>query len=533
MNQRPNCSNSLLPLSGCFKSHMEMTQKQTRENHLLEPKNMQRGGILEGQANQHIEDQNTIIDKLHRKLAIHEQNELKAAQTIDMLTRQVEALQVTTARAEEAQRNAEADYILRHFVGNEDDTANGSGSASKERQFELAHMAKLQALTRVSELQIEVTLIRDVAEALSRELQDVKDAKSELEDEFQKTVRLKSEVQYELQQLKDASEMSCLREPNVKTVESAVADDQMISMPSVCQKLVTTLKAQVKTLADDKKKLNEAISCCQQAADSRFKALVKDQQKIEAENYQLRTDLTRLRQNTKDIRLEFRKLEEDSTDGSLAVEELMHVLQTQALQKELTCRIHDIEQKVAVLADTEARNKSLVVERSELLKQLKAERCHSSELAHSNKILKTATETALNQLREVESELCAISSDRDSSVKQHENVATLARRVITELKRQQAESMDAAVASMQIYHLTSSLRTHLQHLRALRKTYDNNLLSGNSESESDSDSEIITFTKYEELLVEDTMQIQSGCLKKDTTSMYAKALVHQSPQQKC
>ncbi|KAG3018635.1 hypothetical protein JG687_00006210 [Phytophthora cactorum] len=472
-------SSSKLPLPSRFQAHIEKLHKQKMKIQQLERDKLeqtQRISELEDQAkhsNQLREDQDTAIAQLRRELAGQEHEDLQAARTIHMLTRQVEVLQMTTARAEEAQRDAEADYILRHFVG-EDDATGTDPSTIGELQSKLARLdfAEQQSLRQVGELEAELELLRGTADALSRELQDSKDAKQGLELELQKAKTSKRALEQELQQLKLGLETPHLQETkDVKTLE-AVEDEQWKSMASVCQNLVTTLRAQVKSLTDDKQKLEHAIACCQRSADNRLNTLEQDRQNAEAESARLRTELTRLRQDLKAMALQFRKLEEENFDETLSVEALVRVAQTQAHQKEIATRTQEVEQKVAASVDTAAHNRQLVAEKNELLQQLEEERSRSKDLARSTATFKEATETAVKELQEVEIELRAINSSRDSSDAQHETVASLARLVITDLKRQQDESVDAAVASMQILHLTSSLEEHLYHLRALRETQD-------------------------------------------------------------
>ncbi|KAG3110694.1 hypothetical protein PI124_g10169 [Phytophthora idaei] len=463
-------SSSKLPLPSRFQAHIEKLHKQKMKIQQLERDKLeqtQRISELEDQAkhsDQLREDQDTAIAQLRRELAGQEHEDLQAARTIHMLTRQVEVLQMTTARAEEAQRDAEADYILRHFVG-EDDAAGTDPSTIGELQSKLARLdfAEQQSLRQVGELEAELELVRDTADALSRELQDSKDAKQGLELELQKAKTSKRALEQELQQLKLGLETPHLQETkDVKTLE-AVEDEQWKSMASVCQNLVTTLRAQVKSLTDDKQKLEHAIACCQRSADNRLNTLEQDWQNAEAESARLRTELTRLRQDLKAMALQFRKLEEENFDETLTVE---------AHQKEIATPTQEVEQKVAASVDTAAHNRQLVAEKNELLQQLEEERSRSKDLARSTATFKEATETAVKELQEVEIELRAINSSRDSSDAQHETVASLARLVITDLKRQQDESVDAAVASMQVLHLTSSLEEHLYHLRALRETQD-------------------------------------------------------------
>ncbi|ETI31228.1 hypothetical protein F441_21605 [Phytophthora nicotianae CJ01A1] len=474
MEPSPSTSSSMLRLPSRFQVHLAKLHKQEVEIQQLERdklEQMQRISELEDQAqrsNQLSEKQDAVISQLRTKLADHDHEDLKAAHTIDMLTRQVEKLQVATARAEEAQRDAEADYILRHFVGDDDGAGTGP-STLEELQSELTRVAfaEQQSSRRVGELEAELAVLRDAANALSRELQDSKEAKQDLEIELQKAMSSKREFEQELGQLKHGQEMSLQTE--VQIVEEG---EQWKSMASVCQKLATTLRAQVKTLTDDKQKLEHAISCCQRSVDNRLKTLEQDRQNNEAENAHLRTELARLRQDRRAMALQFRKLEEENVDDTLAVEERMQLTQAQARHIELATRIQVVEQKVSSSVDMAAHSRLLVAENNELLHQLEKERYHSEELARSNATLKAATETAVKQLKEVEIELRAINSSRDPSDEQHETVASLARLVITDLKRQQDESVDAAVASMQVFHLTSSLEEHLHHLRALRETQD-------------------------------------------------------------
>ncbi|KAF4032408.1 hypothetical protein GN244_ATG15721 [Phytophthora infestans] len=461
---------SMLPLPSRFQAHLDKLHKQQVKIQQLErDKHEQKERIreLEDQAqhlNQMQKDQDETIAQLRRELADHDHEDPKAEETIDMLTRQVEKLKVKIARAEEAQRDAEADYILRHFVG-DDDGARTSPSTLEEPHSELTRvaLAEQQSSRRVGELEAELEILGDTAEALSREVQDSKEAKQQLEAELQEMKSSNRELERELQQLK--------RGEDAKAVD-VVEDEQWESMASVCQNLVTSLRAQVKTLAHDKKELERAIECSQRSANNRLETLEQDRQNVEVENGRLRTELARLRQDPNAVTLQFPKLEEENVDEALAEKEMIPVTQARVHEQELAIRVQEVEQKLAASLDTAAYNQQLVTEKNELLRQLEEERRHSRELVYSAATFKEATETALKQLKEVEIELRAINRSRDSSDEQHETVASLARLVITDLKRQQDESVDAAVASMQVLHLTSSLEEHLLRLRALRGAQD-------------------------------------------------------------
>ncbi|TDH66012.1 hypothetical protein CCR75_005856 [Bremia lactucae] len=474
-------SSSLLSLPSRYHAHLTKLQQQKVTIQQLEHDKLEQAKLIKEM--KHLvklvqKNQGSEVAKLRKELENREHELLKATQLIDKLTRQVEALQAVTARAESAQRDAETDYILRHFVENDNEKGASTGpSPLEELRTELARVVydDEQKTNRIQELEAELTWVRDAADALSQEVQSTKDAKQALLEELEEKRSSEFIVQHECKQLNNLRQAPLLlTSTSIKTNDGALyKNEQWQSMASVCQNLVKSLRDQVKTLTSDKQKLEHAINCCQQSADQRFKAFENDQKTIEAENAQLRAELTRLRLDLKVIGLQFQKLEEADSPETAVEEELMRLIQAQAHQKELVVRIGKIEQKLDRLTDTEARCQKLVVEQSDLLKQLENERCHSKELVQSTATFKETTEMAVKQLKKVEIELRVINCTANDKTEPYETIADLARMVVTSLKRQQDESVDAAVASMQVFHLTSNLEAHLSHLRAFRDKYGN------------------------------------------------------------
>ncbi|KAE8884769.1 hypothetical protein PF005_g9140 [Phytophthora fragariae] len=196
----------------------------------------------------------------------------QATETMSMLIQHVQALKEVVARAEQAQRDAEADQMLRHVLREGDDDGVDSEVIEQLRvELQSSIQAQQQSSRLVCELEEERVWLKETAEMLSRELQELKEAKCDLILRMQSEQEAKSKTDEELERLK------------------AVA--------SLRDEFVAVLQAQVKAMHTDKQKLEHAIACCQRSADQRFQVLEKDRQSIEAENDRLRAELSSLRRN--------------------------------------------------------------------------------------------------------------------------------------------------------------------------------------------------------------------------------------------
>lgn len=315
MDQPPQERRSMLPMPNRYKAHLEKFQQQEAKNQQLEQDKLdqiQRIRALEDSK----DAQDVEINRLQTQLA---DEKLKAALSIDQLTKKLQAAHEKTARAEQAQRDAEADNMFRHFVAESDDE-NARPPTVEELQAQVARSvyAEQQSSLRATELEEELLWIKEVAEALSCELQSSKDARNELE--------------LELQQLKDEQEEQI--QLQLMSVKDGNGSDQWI----VWQNLVSALKEQVKSLANDKQKLENASLYCQKAADQRLQRLERDRRNLEEENTRLRAELTGLQQEITAMERQFRLLEEEKlseTEEKLA----LRLGQAQERQTELTTRI--------------------------------------------------------------------------------------------------------------------------------------------------------------------------------------------------
>ncbi|KAE8994804.1 hypothetical protein PR003_g20407 [Phytophthora rubi] len=219
------------------------------------------------------------LAQLHSELAdrdrlLKEQDDEmdQATQTMSMLIQHVQALKEVVARAEQAQRDAEADQMLRHVLREGDDDGVDSEVIEQLRvELQSSIQAQQQSSRLVCELEEERVWLKETAEMLSRELQELKEAKYDLILRMQSEQEAKSKADEEVERLK--------------------------AIASLRDEFVAVLQAQVKAMHTDKQKLEHAIACCQRSADQRFQVLEKDRQSIEAENDRLRAELSSLRQN--------------------------------------------------------------------------------------------------------------------------------------------------------------------------------------------------------------------------------------------
>ncbi|CAI5738663.1 unnamed protein product [Peronospora farinosa] len=99
------------------------------------------------------------------------------------------------------------------------------------------------------------------------------------------------------------SEIQAIQELEVTNTKADEEIEHWKAMANLHQKRVATLQTQVKTLRSDKDNLENAIALCQRSADKRLQVLKCDRQNVEAENAQLLTELTRIRQELEVINL--------------------------------------------------------------------------------------------------------------------------------------------------------------------------------------------------------------------------------------
>lgn len=435
---------SISSLHRRFHANFKMLQEQEAEIHRLKQENLDQKhliGELAQQAqrsNQMSEDkQESETAQLRRELAGRDQTlqeqdvaMIEATVTIEMLMRDVQVAREAAVRAEQAQREAEADQMLRHVLeDSEDDGADPGTTGQLWSELERVASAEQQSSRRVSELEQELALLRETAERLSTELRESKDDRQELE-------------------LKMQREREALQQLETTKAKAAEESEHWKAVANLRQELLMILQTQVKTMCSNKENLEHAIACCQRSADKRLQVLDQDRQNIETENSRLRTELTSIQQNFKSMDLKFREIEENGFNETSEVEEALERRLVQALahQEQLAGRITKVEQELVFAtstnssADMAARKQQqesqnlLVVEKNELIQQLEDERRQFKELRWVTSMFKKATASALKELKEVEIELRAINSGRSSSYGQHEPVVSLAKQVVAEFK---------------------------------------------------------------------------------------------------
>ncbi|OWZ20190.1 hypothetical protein PHMEG_0005424 [Phytophthora megakarya] len=343
-----------------------------------------------------------------RNLLIQEISLTRAAERIERLTRQIQVARQMTARAEQAQRDAEADYMLRHLIRDSDD-----GDAAP---VTVEVTLQSQAEQRVVELEDELKWIRDSAETMSTELQATKDDKSNLEMELQALKVVRNELELDINDVDEEVDWKAIA--------------------NIRQELVAVLTAQVKSMHAEKTKLEHAVVCCQRSADKRLLDLEKAWQVSEEENIRLRGRLYNLQQRLKIMSSKFREFEIEDLNEILTGEEKLEkrLAKAQASQTKLNARVEEIEQMLIPSrpgADA-ARNRQLMMENNELLRQLEEERDHTKQLIRSTSLFKKSTESALNELKNVETELRAICRTQTCCDELHETVKSLARQVVAD-----------------------------------------------------------------------------------------------------
>ncbi|CAI5746824.1 unnamed protein product [Peronospora destructor] len=379
------------------------------------------------------EEQERKVAQLRRDLQDQDDEMIEAEQTIQMLIRDVQVAREVASRAEKAQREAEADQMLRHVLRDSDDEGTQSVTEGQLRS-ELRQMtnAEQQSSHRVSELEQELAVLRDAAEMLSVELQASKNKRHEME----------------------LNEVQTIQELEVTKTKADEEIERWKAMANLHQEL--------------------------RSADKRLQVLERDRNTIKAENAQLLTESTSIRQELEAISLKLREFEEENVGETAELEKELErrLVKAEMHQEQLASRIVKVEQKfvsttlMTEAADQNQRKESeeqFITEKNELLQQLEEERRQSNELKCSAAMLKKAVESALQELKNVEIELREISGDCSYIDGQHESLVDLAKQVVAEFKRHDGASMEAVVASMQVQCLTSSMHAHLNRLCALRE----------------------------------------------------------------
>ncbi|KAI9918373.1 hypothetical protein PsorP6_011745 [Peronosclerospora sorghi] len=367
------------------------------------------------------------VAQLRKELHDQDMEMLEAEQTIAVLIRDVQVAREVATRAEKAQREAEADQMLRHVLRDSDDEDTDLIDIGKLRsELVRANKAELQSSCRVSELEQELTAFRETAEMLSVELQMSKDEKHKMKQKTQHFEKALHELEV------------------VKTK----ADEDIEHWKAVAilrQELVTMLQIQAKSLRLETGNLQSAIALCQQSASNRFQALKRDRQSIEADNVRLRDELSSVQQLLKRMDNKICKVEEIDFGEAAEFEEklIRRVAEAQAHQKQLDRRITEVEQKVMATSSTNMVSryqrkktpKQLEAQDNECYLQLKKEHCHFTKMKFSPFMLKKATELALEELENVEVNLCEIFSNCSCCDGQHETLVLLAKQIIAEFNR--------------------------------------------------------------------------------------------------
>lgn len=235
----------------------------------------------------------------------------QATQTITMLMQQVQALQQVAARAEQAQRDAEADQMLRHVLREDGDDDEVDAEIVRQLRAELqsAVQARQQSSRLVCELEEERVWLKETAEVLSSELQVLKEANRDM-------------------LVKMESEQKGFREMEMAKAKADKEINHLKAVESVREEMLTVMQAQVKTMQADNQKLKHAITCCQQSADRQFQVLEKDRQSIDEENYQLRLELSSLKEDFTHLSNKLRDIQNEELDVASDCEEGLEVLQT-------------------------------------------------------------------------------------------------------------------------------------------------------------------------------------------------------------
>ncbi|CAI5716363.1 unnamed protein product [Hyaloperonospora brassicae] len=405
------------------------------------------------------EEQKRHVHELQRELQEQDVQMLEAAETIEMLMRDVQVAREVARRAEKAQREAEADQMLRHVLQESDgEGSDAVAGQATDLETESAVDTEQRSAGRDKELEHEGRAVTEARERLSTL------TSSQAVQETEQPVGIHVQRGAESVEQRTAGEMQQYR-----------------AMDGVRQELVAVLQAQVQALRLDKTSLDSAMVVCQRSIDKRIQVLEHDRQQIEAENCRLRAELARVLQslNSLDVKLRALQAEDDRETATVQEKIEARLARAWAHQDQLARRVTNAEQKMALMASTaevtgsrqlEEGQSQVVDEKQTLLVQLDEERRQSEGLRRSMSILQESMESALKELRDVEIELRAINSDLACGDAQHDTLAGLAKQVISDYTRfkQNGVCVEAFVASMQVEHLTSLMHAHLSRLRALR-----------------------------------------------------------------
>ena len=111
------------------------------------------------------EEQKRHVHELQRELQEQDVQMLEAAQTIDMLMRDVQVAREIARRAEKAQREAEADQLLRHVLQESDGEGSDAGAE------EAADRAAERAADRDTELKGEGGAVQETEQPVGIHVQ--------------------------------------------------------------------------------------------------------------------------------------------------------------------------------------------------------------------------------------------------------------------------------------------------------------------------------------------------------------------------
>uniref|UniRef100_A0AAV1UPP6 Uncharacterized protein n=1 Tax=Peronospora matthiolae TaxID=2874970 RepID=A0AAV1UPP6_9STRA len=431
----------------------EETLDQQRRLDELEAQQTQRASSLQSD-----EERRREVHQLQRQLQDQDVQMLEAAQTIEMLMRDVQVARTVARQAEKAQREAEADQMLRHVLQESDGEGSDSVAVQTVR-LEVESVPDSEQQSRAKAVEHEERVVTDAGERLRPALQALK----EKDPQVGRQVYSEDEMVQQLEMIK---------------TRAADEIERYEAMDVVRQQLVTVLQAQVQAFRSDKESMDNAIVLCQRSVDKRFQVLEQDRLKIEAENCRLRHELSSVLQYLKAVDVKLHEVEGEDDKETLNAHERLDARLARACahQDQLARRVTNAEQTIVLITSTTGGKQPVkghsraTDEKKALLLQLEEERRQSAELKRLTRMLQESVDSALKELREVEIELRAINSDASSGDEPHDTLAGLAKRVISDFKRSKQDDVcvEAFMASVQVQHLTSSMHAHLSRLRALR-----------------------------------------------------------------
>ncbi|GMF32328.1 unnamed protein product [Phytophthora fragariaefolia] len=324
-----------------FHANVARLQAQEQEIERLQQQNLQQSRRIdeadEAHEKQVVELRSELAER-DRMLQEQDADMDHATQTIGMLMQQVQALRGLAARAEQAQRDAEADQILRHVSRDSDDGGVDAEAVQQLRdELRTSLEAQQQSSRQVCQLEEERTWLKETAEMLSVELQDLNNAKVELERQMQSDQNARQQVEKE----------------KVKADEEICRLKMAVGLR---EEILTVLQSQVKTMCTDREKLENAIVCCQRSADHRLRTLEKDRQLMEAENHRLRDELSALRQELVRLDRMLRSLENDEFN----VMSDYDGLEREAAMEVDSIDTHGVKVELGVAATTVAASSSVI-----------------------------------------------------------------------------------------------------------------------------------------------------------------------------